>query len=299
MIERGVHQLNANQSRPLKTLARAAVLVPALLAAATLGAYGQILHPTGQAPSFEVATIKPSPPDPIGRRSIGPQGDNRFVTKNATVKALIEFAYTTDTDRQIVGLSGWTNSDRYDIDAGVGDAEVAATLKLPPMQRMNPYRLMQQSLLADRFHLKVHFETRELPIYALVVAKGGVKMTATAMDPAIPAETLKPRSLRMVGPGDATGAGVTTAMLAELLERQAELGSGNERTVVDKTNLSGLYDWTLHWMPWHDIPGEGPPDSDGPSLFTALQEQLGLKLEPTKAQVEVIVIDHIERPSAN
>lgn len=273
---------------------------PALLIAVTLGhSYAQILHPTGQAPAFEVATIKPSPPDPAGKRSIGPQGDDRFVVKNATVKALIEFAYTTDSDRQIVGLSGWMSSDRYDINAKVGDAEVAAMLKLPPMQRFDPYRLMQQSLLADRFHLKVHFETREMSVYALIVAKGGPKMTPTEMSPANTAETLKPRSLRMFGPADAAGAGTTTDMLAELLERQPELGSGNGRTVVDKTNLPGLYDWKLHWTPWHDPSGEAPLDSSGPSLFTALQEQLGLKLEPTKAQVEVVVIDHIERPSPN
>jgi bla regulator protein BlaR1 len=134
---------------------------------------------------------------------------------------------------------------------------------------------MQQSLLANRFNLKVHFETRELSIYALIVAKGGPKMSPTEMNPANPSETLKPRSLRMTGKGVATGTGVTTAMLAELLERQAELGSGSGRTVVDKTNLSGLYDWTLHWTPWHDLPGEAPPDSSGPSLFTALKDQLG------------------------
>jgi uncharacterized protein (TIGR03435 family) len=300
MIERGALEPNFHRNRPLETRAWIAIVMPVLFTAVTLGhSYGQILHPAGRAPSFEVATIKPSSPDPVGRRSIGPKGDDRFVTRNATVKALIEFAYTTDSDRQIVGLSGWTNSDGYDIDAKVGDAEVAEILRLPPMRRMDPYRLMQQSLLADRFNLKVHFETRELPAYALVVAKGGPKMRTTEMNPANPAETLKPRSLRMVRPGDAAGAGVTTAMLAELLERQTELGGGNGRTVVDKTNLSGMYDWTLRWTPWHDAPDEAPLDSSGPSLFTALQEQLGLKLEPTKAQVDVIVIDHIERPSAN
>jgi uncharacterized protein (TIGR03435 family) len=277
-----------------------AVVMPVLFIMVTGGqAYGQILHPTGQAPSFEVATIKPSQPDAVGRRVIGPKGDDRFVAQNATVKALIEFAYTTDSDRQIVGLSGLMSSKRYDIDAKVGDAEVATMLKLPPLRRMDPYRLMQQSLLADRFNLKVHFETRELPIYALVVAKGGPKLKASEMDPAHPAETFKPRSLRIMGPGSAAGAGVTTGMLAEFLERQAEVGGGNGRTVADKTNLPGLYDWTLHWTPWQDLPGEEPPDSNGPSLFTALQEQLGLKLEPAKAQVEVVVIDHIELPSAN
>jgi uncharacterized protein (TIGR03435 family) len=299
MIEHGAYELILWRKGLLKTRFWTAIVMPALVTTLTLGhSYGQILHPTGQPPSFEVATIRTSSA-PSGRPSIGPKADDRFITKNATVKALIEFAYTTDSVRQILGLSSWMNSERYDIDAKVSDSEVAAMLKLPPIKRMDPYRLMQQSLLANRFNLKVHFETRELPIYALVVAKGGPKMRSTEMNQANPLEPLKPRSLRMTGPGDAVGTGVTTAMLAELLEHQPELGNGNERTVADRTNLVGLYDWTLRWTPWHDLAGEPPPDSSGPSLFTALQEQLGLKLESTTAQVEVVVIDHIERPSAN
>jgi uncharacterized protein (TIGR03435 family) len=221
---------------------------------------------------------------------------------NVTVKDLIDYAYTTDDDRQVVGLTGWMISKRYDIDAKVGDAEVAAMSKLPPHYGgWNPYRFMQQSLLADRFKLKVHFETRELPIYALVVAKGGPKLKASAMDPANPVETVKPRSLRL-GVGTASGEGSRIGGLAELLEKQGEVGNtpgGRGRMVVDKTNLSGLYDWTLRWTPWQDLSSGESSDWKGPSLFTALQEQLGLKLEPTKGKVEVVVIDHIDLPSEN
>jgi uncharacterized protein (TIGR03435 family) len=262
-------------------------------------AHGQILHAIGPLPSFEVATIKPSQPSTAGVRAFGPKGVDRFVAMNVTVKELIDFAYTTDDDRQVVGLPGWISSKRYDIDARVGDAEVAAMSKLP--QSYNPYRFMQQSLLVDRFKLKVHFETRELPLYALVVAKGGPKLKASVMDPANPAETVKPRSLRL-GIGTASGEGTTIGMLAEILERQAEVGNppgGRGRTVVDKTNLTGLYDWTLHWTPWQDLSSRELSDSKGPSLFTALQEQIGLKLEPAKGKVEVVVIEHIEFPSEN
>jgi hypothetical protein len=132
MLEGDAHHRTACKNSPLKTRVWIAIVMSAVLTAGTLGySYGQILHPTGQAPSFEVVTIKPSPPDSEGRLSIGPRADDRFVTKNATVKSLIEFAYTTDSDRQIVGLSSWMNSERYDIDAKVDDAEVAAILKLP------------------------------------------------------------------------------------------------------------------------------------------------------------------------
>ena len=302
MIERHAHGRDFNKTRFLVAAKRLAVVLPvAISIMAGVQVRGQILHATGPLPSFEVATIKPGQPGATGIRAFGPKGVDRFLAMNVTVKDLIDFAYTIDDDRQVVGLPGWMNSKRYDIDAKVGDAEVAAMSKLPHLRMMDPYRFMQQSLLADRFKLKVHFETRELPIYALVVAKGGPKLKATTMDPANPAETVKPRFLRL-GAGRAAAAGATMGMLAEVLERQPEAGNppgGRGRMVVDKTNLSGLYDWTLHWTPWQDLSSGESSDSNGPALFTALQEQLGLKLEPAKGQVEVVVIDHIEFPSEN
>jgi uncharacterized protein (TIGR03435 family) len=102
--------------------------------------------------------------------------------------------------------------------------------------------------------------------------------------------------------GRTAGAGTTIGMLAEVLERQEEVGNppgGRGRIVVDKTNLSGRYDWTLHWTPWQNLSSGELSESKGPSLFTALQEQLGLKLEPTRGKVEVVVIDHIDLPSEN
>jgi bla regulator protein blaR1 len=288
------------QNRFLVSPRRLAVVLPlAVSIMAGVQVHGQILHATGPLPSFEVATIKPSQPGATGIRAFGPKGADRFLAMNVTVKDLVDFAYTIDDDRQVVGLSGWKISRRHDIDAKVSDAEVAAMSKLPPSY--NPYRFMQQALLADRFKLKVHFETRLLPIYALVVAKGGPKLKASEMDPASRAEMVKPAFLQ-AGSGRAAGAGTTVAMLAEVLERQDEVGNppgGRGRIVVDKTNLSGRYDWTLHWTPWQDLSSGELSDLKGPSLFTALQEQLGLKLEPAKGKVEVVVIDHIDLPSEN
>ena len=300
MIKRNAHGQDFKEIRLLLLAKRLALVLPlAVSIMVGIQVRGQILHATGPLPSFEVATIKPSQAGATGIRAFGPKGADRFLAMNVTVKELIDFAYTIDDDRQVVGLSGWMLSKQYDIDAKVGDAEVAAMSKLPPSY--NPYRFMQQALLADRFKLTVHFETRLLPIYALVVAKGGPTLKASEMDPANRAKTVKPAFLQ-AGSGNAAGAGTTIGALAEVLERQNEVGNppgGRGRIVVDKTNLSGLYDWTLHWTPWQDLNSGEVADSKGPSLFTALQEQLGLKLEPTKGEVEVVVIDHIDLPSEN
>jgi bla regulator protein blaR1 len=299
MIERNAYGRDFRRNRLLVPAKRLALVLPLLVSVmAGVQVRGQILHATGPLPSFEVATIKPSRPGDTGIRAFGPKGADRFLAMNVTVKDLINFAYTIDDDRQVVGLSSWMISKRYDIDAKVSDAEVAAMSKLP--LSYNPYRFMQQALLADRFKLKVHFQTRLLPIYALVVAKGGPKLKASVMDPANPAETVKPPSLRVAG-DTASGAGTTMGMMAEVLERQVEVGNppgGRGRMVVDNTGLSGLYDWTLQWTPWQDLSSGELSDSKGP-LFTALEEQLGLKLEPTKGKVEVVVIDHIDLPSEN
>jgi bla regulator protein blaR1 len=297
ILDCNAHGWDFNKMGPLVPARRVAVVL-LLGVSITASVQGQILHATGPLPSFEVATIKPSEPGVAGIRPFGPEGADRFLAMNVTVKDLIDFAYTIDDDRQVVGLSGWMLSKRYDIDAKVGDAEVAAMSKLP--LSYTPYRFMQQALLTDRFKLKVHFETRLLPIYALVVAKGGPKLRPSEMSPTHPGETVKPRSLRL-GVGTASGEGTRIGDLAEVLEKQGEVGNlpgGRGRMVVDKTNLSGLYDWTLRWTPWQEL-GAGEPPDQRPSLFTALQEQLALRLEPTKGRVEVVVIDHIELPSEN
>jgi bla regulator protein blaR1 len=302
MIESNQHGLNFKKTQVLVSFLRLIALVPiAVSIIAGVQVQGQILHATGPLPSFEVETIKPGQPGATGIRAFGPKGADRFLAINVTVKDLIDFAYTIDDDRQVVGLSGWMISKRFDIDAKVGDAEVAAMSKLPHLRMMDPYRFMQQSMLADRFKLKVHFETKELPIYALLIAKGGPKLKASEMNPAHPAETAKPGSLE-TGVGRAAATGVTMGMLVELLERQNEVGNppgGRGRKVVDKTNLRGLYDWTLNWTPWQNLSSGELSESKGPSLFTALQEQLGLKLEPARGKVEVVVIDHIDLPSEN
>jgi uncharacterized protein (TIGR03435 family) len=213
--------------------------------------------------------------------------------RSVPMKTLIEESFGVE-DARILGEPAWVKN-RYDIEAKV-DAEDAPKLEsLSIDQRV----AMLLPLLQDRFNLKYHHETRELPIYALVVAKGGVKMKPGAPDEPKPHVVMRGR-----GRIESTG---TTTMLSHTLSGELE------RYVEDKTRLTGNYDYTLEWTPddagmpmggaggGDAAPGRGDPSPDaaGPSLFTALQEQLGLKLEATRSAVDVIVIDHIDLPSEN
>jgi bla regulator protein BlaR1 len=201
-------------------------------------------------------------------------------------KMLIEIAYglPIGSELRVVGGPEWIDSDvdRYEVTGKIDDAMFAAMQKMPAKEQTRQIQLMEQALLADRFKLKVHFETRELPVYALVVAKGGSKLA-----------TAKPDEVaRLTGTGDGqnnvlAGQGLTMALLV----RSPLLRPGG-RMVVDQTGLTGTYDFTLK-------SSTGDADGSGPSLFTAMEEQLGLKLVSTKAPVEVIVVDHVERPDAN
>jgi uncharacterized protein (TIGR03435 family) len=259
---------------------------------------------TSKVPAFEVASIKPnkSGTDMTMLRTT-PVG---FSASNISLKAVIQYAYGVE-ENQIFGAPSWLASEQYDIEAKVSSSETDALHDLSPDQR----RLMLQPLLADRFQLKVHTEARDLPVLVLVVAKGGLKLHE-----AKPGDTY-PNGLKgfdggggpgmmLMRPGQLTAQGVDLSSVAKQLSQQ--LG----RTVQDKTGLSGKYDFTLQWTPDRDPPMPGAPepgqqgpgatistDSSEPSLFTAIQEQLGLKLESGKAPVEVLVIDHVEPPSEN
>jgi uncharacterized protein (TIGR03435 family) len=175
----------------------------------------------------------------------------------------------------------WLGSDDYEIQAKIEDSLYAAMQKMTPAQQREQVNLMNQSLLADRFKLKVHFETREMPGFALVIAKGGPKLT-----PAKDGES----SRLSVRQNEMTAKAIT-------LDQWIHSPFLGGRMVVDQTGLKGTYDFTLSWS---EQSGAGQENgTDAPSLFTAVQEQLGLKLVPTKGPVEVIVIDHIEKPSEN
>jgi uncharacterized protein (TIGR03435 family) len=220
------------------------------------------------AQEFEVASIKPANSDRNGMLvNFVPGGGLRV--SNATLKDLIETAYQVRSFQILSGPS-WIGVARYDVTAtSEAVADDAAVRK------------EVQSLLEKRFQLRTHRETRELPEYSLVVEKGGIKP-----------EGLRVSENRRRGinsrQGAMTGEAAPMANLAVVLSRQLE------RPVVDNTGLQGNYDFMVEWTP--DL---AVGDSPGPSLFTALREQLGLRLEATKGPVEVIVVDGAEKPSEN
>jgi uncharacterized protein (TIGR03435 family) len=267
--------------------------------------FGQLnAKPTVDLPGFEVASVKPD------KSGFGPRllltADGLTATK-VTVKFLIKQAYGVEDD-EISGAPNWLDSETYDVDAKVSSSDLAALEKLDEKQRLR----MLQPVLAERFQLKVHRETKEIPVYALVIAKNGPKLHV-----AKPGDTYadgikgpdgKPggrAGMMMWGRGRLIAQGIPIANLLPPLTQQLE------RTVLDKTGLKGTYDITLLWTPEDDQgsmvsgaeggrQGSGPAaDSSGASIFTAIQEQLGLKLESQKGQVEGLVIDHVERPSEN
>jgi uncharacterized protein (TIGR03435 family) len=228
-----------------------------------------------QPPMFDVASVKLSDPNArIGTVEILPGG--RFTAANVPLRVVILRAYDV-RDFQLSGPA-WLN-ERYAIQAKAPEGSFSEA----------QIWMMVQGLLAERLHLKVHRETKELPVYALVVGKSGSKVQAA-----------KDEGGMGVGRGSITAKGSTFAKLAIALSRLLD------RPVLDETGLSGNFDFKLHYdqgsvgLPY-SAPGVSRPESDGiePSIFTAVQEQLGLKLEPQKKAIEGLVIDSIERPSGN
>ena len=235
-------------------------------------------------PSFEVATIKPSKPDQPGKM-FGVRAA-RFKTINTTLSDMISFAYDVHT-KQVVGGPDWMTTEKFDIDAQPD------TPGSPNRQQL---KTMVQKLLADRFQLKFHRDKKELSAYVLTVAKSGSKLKKSDGDPnGLP-------SLFFRGLGVLTVQNATMADFSHLMQ-SAVL----DRPVVDQTGLEGKWNFLLKWTPdesqFSDMGVKVPPPSDAadapPPLFTAIQEQIGLKLDAGKASVEVLVLDHVEKPSEN
>jgi len=278
------------------------LLVAAGWMAFAVPVFGQGVTASAKLPAYEVAAIKPNKSGGgMSRMMMSPNG---YSATNVSLKMMIENAYSLKTDGLISGLPGWADSARFDLEAKMDGDAAAALKKLPPEEGMEQRRLMMQSLLADRFQLKVHHENKELPVYALVIAKGGFKLKDADPNASYPKGldgVSHPGMMRM-SDRSITAQAIPISNLVNALSRQLR------REVVDKTGLTGKYDVTLQWTPdvnqMPEMPGErqdaaSTVTDSGPSIFTALQEQLGLKLESTKGPVDTIVVDHVEMPSEN
>ena len=246
-----------------------------------------------QPPAFDVISVKPN------KSSLGAYGlvtteftADGFRGTNVPVHSLLLQAYGLH-EGEIIGEPAWASSEVFDIEAKVAGPDVAAFTKLDSNQR----QAMLQQVLAERFKLATHRETRDLPVYALSVAKGGPKLKESAIDPSVPASARRGGGVRM-SMGMISANECTISYFLSMLSRQ--LG----RTILDRTGLTSNYDFTLRWNPDNGTsaasnPPEGSQADALPSIFTALQEQLGLKLESTKAPASVLVVDHLEKPSEN
>jgi uncharacterized protein (TIGR03435 family) len=230
-----------------------------------------------QTPAFEVASVKLNPA-PGGRIRRDP---GRLDITGMTLKGLVRYAYDV-RDIQISGGPAWFDSDHWDIAATAG-REVTDDER----------KKMLQALLTERFHMTIHRDTKDLPVYALVIAKNGLKLKLNT-------EEKPERVMLSVKSGLFTmmGEGVTASKFAEVLFGQVK------RIVVDRTGIEGKFDYKLEWVPdsanMPSINGaKMEASTEGASIFTAVQEQLGLKLESTKAPVEILVIDRAEKATEN
>jgi len=269
---------------------------------------------------YEVASIKPvirgsGITNLSGRIGISDTPDG-FIARFATVKMLILTAYAVD-NYQLSGATDWVNSERYDIDAKFDSSAADELQKLSPNDGILARRQMLQTLLAERFNLTIHRENKELQVYSLVVAKNGPKLQEVKLGDA---DSSKSKGSPASGTGTMVvggSGGQIRGYASTIATLTGMLTTVLHRLVIDRTGLTEKYDFTLRWTPEENptqpssgfqgslgaspngLPSTDPSPNSGPSLFTAIQEQLGLKLESTKGPVEFIVIDRIERPSGN
>ena len=233
---------------------------------------------TSPALQFEVATVKPAAPSADGHTHINYPEGGAFSASNITLAALMQWAWGMPKNR-ILDAPPWFDSTRFDLQAKT-DAETDRKIRnLPAGTNADEKRRMVQAMLVDRFAMKLHEETRTLPAYDLELAKGGSKLQQSKT------------TGTNVGTGRThfNGSGLTSTIIAQQL---SELSG---RVVIAKTGLPDRYDVRLEWAP-DDAPAG---DTSAPSFFTAVQEQLGLRLVPAKEPVKVLVMDGIETPSAN
>jgi uncharacterized protein (TIGR03435 family) len=266
------------------------LLVITLLAIPTVAQQPVATTPQPTLPFYDVVSIHPH--NALDDNINFDISASNFTESNASLKQLISYAWGIREDL-ISGLPGWADSARFDVTAKVSDPDLSAIRKLTKQQR----GAMLRPMLTDRFHVKAHTETKTLAVFNLVLTKGGPKFKPSpppTIDPDNPTANKRP-SGTWIRNQDLTATAITMDGFADTLANQLN------RTVIDKTGLTGEYDLSLKWTP---DPLLNNPDDNGaadhpPNLFTALQEQLGLKLDASKGPVETLVVDHAEQPTPN
>ena len=237
---------------------------------------------------FEVVAVKKSKPDNQGRSWHGT--NDRITIQNFSLRHLISIAYGLKSDSQVLSGPDWIDKQHFDIAAKIDDADVERFNKIGFEARNREIESMMQAMLAERFQLKIGEEQRTLPIYALVVAKSGIRLTASPVltDAADP----KTRSHNMnTENGHLVAKAITMDSLADYLTSQPDTG---DRVVRNQTALNGEFDFTLNWT--EDRGGGISADATLPGIFTALREQMGLELKPDRGSVPVIIVDAVSEP---
>jgi uncharacterized protein (TIGR03435 family) len=304
---RGVRELSFLSGLFLSVGALAALASPMLIGTATASAKSQLLAPSnahvadaGKYEKFvpDVVSIKRSNQNGNSDAWGMPLGGDTFIARNVTFLRILREAYALGhgtEDNRVIGGPDWLNADRYDIEAKVDPSVADAIRKLSREERSRAIQHILLAILTERCKLAVRRDTKELPVYQLVIAKGGPKLKEASADELVPANG--PNADLRGGPGvwmegrsgPLVGKAIGMTDLANMLQYLLS------RTIVDKTGLTGKYTFKVRWEQ-----DETASDEDAEANFLrALPDQLGLRMESGKGPVEVIVVDHIERPSGN
>ena len=294
-----------------------ALLLSPLLAAAqpqpqnrTRAAQSQLFHPTSPMPSFAVVSVAPSKPSEEDSNS--GSNDDTYHARRTTIKEVLTYAFGIGYDGEMIKPPTWVSNERFDITGKLDEEQIAAFREMSRNIREEQMRLMVQSLLQERFRLVYHFETRELPVYRLQIAKGGFKCSADPAAPAAIPDMSRPRFRWSSAPAPPPPPpdwhppspaeqqrlqqnmhmhtrGWPFWLIVASISHQSELGG---KPVLDDTGLDGPYECDLQWS----REGSG---GTGQDFFPAVRDQLGLRLQPSRGVIEVLVVDSIDRPSPN
>lgn len=260
----------------------AAVLV---LAAHLAAAQSAAPHAASANPlAFSIVSIRPHDPNGAGGGYHVAPDCHEITVTNLTLSFLVSNAYNVKDGRFLVGGPSWIKTARFDLEAKLDDADIPA-VRLTEDQCV----ALLQPVLADRFQLKVHHETRPTLVYNIVLANGGLKMKRSG--PLVGSAQPAPCNI------DASRRGSAVVRSCPMDRIIGVLEDGPDRFLIDRTGLTGRYDFELHWTP--DNTPDTSPLAGGPSIFTAVQEQLGLKLSPSTVPMDILVIDSAQKPTPN